>query len=152
MKIDSSQERLEVTTFRQTSLQANIPPKSSSKRPLIILEIIYSPHNDLDPPYHLLIWYGCCFVAKSCLTLCDPTEEHARPLSSTISRSLLTFMFTELVILSNHLILCHCLLLPSNFSSIKVFSNELALPIMWPKYWSQLQQRSFQWIFRVDFL
>ena len=46
-------------------------------------------------------------------------------------------MSIELVILSNHLILCRPLLLvPSIFSSIKVFSNELALHIKWPKYWS----------------
>ena len=37
---------------------------------------------------------------------------------------------------SNHLILCHLLLLPSVFPSIRVFSNELALHIRWPKYWS----------------
>ena len=37
---------------------------------------------------------------------------------------------------SNHLILCHPLLLPSNFPSIRVFANELALLIRWPKYWS----------------
>ena len=37
---------------------------------------------------------------------------------------------------SNHLILCHPLLLPSIFPSIRVFSNELALHIRWPKYWS----------------
>ena len=43
----------------------------------------------------------------------------------------------ELVTLSNHLILCRpLLLLPSIFPSIRVFSNELALPIRWPKYWS----------------
>ena len=46
-------------------------------------------------------------------------------------------MSIELVILSNHLILCHpLLLLLSIFPSIRVFSNELALPIRWPKYWS----------------
>ena len=56
--------------------------------------------------------------------------------SSTISQSLLKFMSIELVMLSNHLILCHPLLLPSIFPSIKVFSNELALHIRWPKYWS----------------
>ena len=45
-------------------------------------------------------------------------------------------MSTELVMLSNHLILCHpLLLLPPIFPSIKVFSNELALCIRWPKYW-----------------
>ena len=57
-------------------------------------------------------------------------------LSSTISWSLLKFMTIELLMLSKHLILC-CpfLLLPSVFPSIMVFSNELALHIMWPKYW-----------------
>ena len=58
-------------------------------------------------------------------------------LSSTISWSLLKFMFIELVIPSNHLILCHpLLLLPFIFPSIRVFSNEFALCIRWPKYWS----------------
>ena len=46
-------------------------------------------------------------------------------------------MFVESVMLSNHLILClSLLLLPSIFPSIRVFSNELALRIRWPKYWS----------------
>ena len=46
-------------------------------------------------------------------------------------------MSIELVMLSNHLTLCHpLLLLPSIFLSIRVFSNESALPIRWPKYWS----------------
>ena len=58
------------------------------------------------------------------------------PLACTISQSFLKFMFTELVMLSNHLILCHPLLLPSIFPSIRVFSNELAVCIRWPKYWS----------------
>ena len=56
------------------------------------------------------------------------------PLSSTISQSLLKFKSTELVTLSNHLILCGSLLLPSIFPSIRVFSYELALRIKWP-YW-----------------
>ena len=55
----------------------------------------------------------------------------------TISRSLLKLMSTELVKPSNHLILCHSLLLlPSIFPSIRVFSNESALRIRWSKYWS----------------
>ena len=59
------------------------------------------------------------------------------PLSFTISQSLLNFMFIELVMLPYHLILCHpLLLLPSIFPSIRVFSNESALPIRRPKYWS----------------
>ena len=58
-------------------------------------------------------------------------------LSSTISWSLLKLMSIESVMLSNHLILCHpLLLLPSIFPSTRVFSNELALYIKWPKYWS----------------
>ena len=55
----------------------------------------------------------------------------------TSSWSLLKFMSIELWVPSNHLILCHPLLLPpSIFPSIRVFSNEPTLPIRWPKYWS----------------
>ena len=58
-------------------------------------------------------------------------------LSFTISWSLLTFMFFELVMPTNHLILCYpLLLLPSVFPSIRVFSSKSALHIRWPKYWS----------------
>ena len=58
-------------------------------------------------------------------------------LSFTISQSLLRLMSIESVIPSNHLILCHpLLLLPSIFLSIGVFSSESALHIMWPKYCS----------------
>ena len=58
-------------------------------------------------------------------------------LSITNSRSLPRLMSIELVMPSNHLILCHPLLfLPSIFPSISVFSNESALRIRWPKYWS----------------
>ena len=52
------------------------------------------------------------------------------------SRSLLKLTSTELVMPSNHLILCHLLLfLPSIFSNLKIFSNESDLHIRWPKYW-----------------
>ena len=58
-------------------------------------------------------------------------------LSFTISWSLLKLMSIESAIPSNHLVFCHpLLLLPSIFPSIRVFSNELALYIRWPKYWS----------------
>ena len=58
-------------------------------------------------------------------------------LSFTISWSLLKLMFIESVMLSNHLVLCHPLLLmPSIFPSIRVFSNELSFRIRWSKYWS----------------
>ena len=58
-------------------------------------------------------------------------------LSITNSRSLLKLMSIELVMPSNHLILCHALFLPpSIFPSIRVFSKESVLPIKWPKHWS----------------
>ena len=58
-------------------------------------------------------------------------------LSFIVFRSLLKLMSIESVMLFNHLVLCHPLfLLPSIFPSIRVFSNELAVYIRWPKYWS----------------
>ena len=65
------------------------------------------------------------------------TAARQASLSITISRSLLKLMSIESVMLSNHLILCHPLLLkPSIFPSIRIFSNESALRIRWPKHWS----------------
>ena len=77
-------------------------------------------------------------VAQSCPTLCDPwTAARQASLSITNPRSLLRFMSIESVMPSNHLILCHpLLLLPSIFPSIRVFSSESVLHIRWPKYWS----------------
>ena len=77
-------------------------------------------------------------VAQSCPTLCDPLNcrvpgLHVHHLSQTFPK----LMSTELVMPSSHLILCHLLLLlPSIFPSIRIFSNESALHIRWPKYWS----------------
>ena len=65
------------------------------------------------------------------------TIAHQASLSITNSQSLLKLMSIELVMLSNHLILCRpLLLLPLIFPSIRVFYNESVLPIRWPKYWS----------------
>ena len=65
------------------------------------------------------------------------TEACQASLSFTISQSLLKLMSIESAMPSNHPVLCHpLLLLPSIFPSIRVFSNESALPIRWPKYWS----------------
>ena len=65
------------------------------------------------------------------------TTAHQASLSFTISWSLLKFMSIESMMLYNHLILYHPpLLLPSNFPSIRAFSNKSALCIKWPKYWS----------------
>ena len=74
---------------------------------------------------------GCCSVAQSCPTLCDPMDSSTQTsLSFTISQSLLRFMSVDSVKLSNHLVLCRpFLLLPSIFPTIRVFSNESALHI-----------------------
>ena len=80
----------------------------------------------------------CCSVTKSCPTLCHPMDCSSPGLPFfTVSRSLFRSMSSESVMPSSHLILC-CpfLLLPSIFPSIRVFSNESALRIRWPKYWS----------------
>ena len=92
-------------------------------------------------------WQGCklspCFVAD--VQLLSRVQLFATPwtvarqasLSFAISWSMLKFMSIELVMPTNHLILClPLLLLPSIFPSIRVFSNESALCIRWPKYWS----------------
>ena len=80
----------------------------------------------------------CSSVTKSCPFFWDPMDcSTPGSLVFIISRSLLKFMSFEPMMLSNHLILCHSIFcLPSIFPSIRVFSNELALRITWPKYWS----------------
>ena len=75
----------------------------------------------------------------SCVRLIAAPWNAARQasLSITNSQSLLKHVFIELVMPSNHLIVCcPLLLLPSIFPSIRVFSNESVLHIRWPKYWS----------------
>ena len=95
-------------------------------------------------------WMGECCSSPECpsaqfssvlshVRLCATPWTTARQasLSITNSQSLLKLMSIELVMLSNHLILYHpLLLLPSIFPSIRVFSNESALHSRWPKYWS----------------
>ena len=77
-------------------------------------------------------------------------------LSVTNSQSLLKLMSIELVMPSNHLILCRPLLLPVIFPSIRVFSKESVLPIRWPKYWhfsiSPSNEYSGLISFRMDWL
>ena len=77
-------------------------------------------------------------VAQSILTLCNPMDcSMTGLLSITNFRSLLKLMFIPTERPFNHLILCHPLLpLPSIFPSIRVFSNESVLCIIWPKSWS----------------
>ena len=78
-------------------------------------------------------------LSLSCVRLFETswTAAHQASLSITNSWSLPKLMSIELMMPSNHLILYHPLLpLPSIFPSIRVFSNESALHIRWPKYWS----------------
>ena len=81
----------------------------------------------------------CSVQSLSCVRLFSVpwTTAHQASLSITNSWSLLRFISIELVKPPNHLILCcPLLLLPSVFPSIRVFSNESALCIRWPKYWN----------------
>ena len=79
-----------------------------------------------------------CSVTQLCSTLCDPwTAAHQASLFFTISRSLRKLMSIESVMPSNHLIVCHpLLLLLSIFPRIRFFSSESAFLIRWSKYWS----------------
>ena len=87
----------------------------------------------------------CCSVTKSCPALCDPMD--CSTPGSSVLHHLLEFAQTqvlELVMPSNHLIVCcPLLILPSVFPSIRVFSSESALLSRWPKYWSFSFSRSF---------
>ena len=76
-------------------------------------------------------------VTQSCPVLCDPMDCSQASLSITNSWSLLTPISIELVMPSNHLVLCRPLLfLPSIVPSSRVFSSESVLRVSWPKYWS----------------
>jgi len=76
-------------------------------------------------------------VTLLCPTLCDPVNcTRQASLSITNSRSSLRLTCIKSVMPSSHLILCHPLLLPPIPPSIRVFSNESALRMRWPQYWS----------------
>ena len=97
----------------------------------------------LDPWFWFQVRDPCSFTVSSLQSLSRVqlfvtpwTIARQAPLFS-ISQSLFKFISIESVMLSNHLVLCHPLLLPpSIFPSIRVFSNESVLHIRWPKYWS----------------
>ena len=86
----------------------------------------------------ILICCCCCSFGKLYRLCATPwTTAYQAPLSFTVSQSWLKLMSIESVMLFNHLILCHpLLLLPSVFPSIRVFSNVSAAHTRWPKYWS----------------
>ena len=105
----------------------------------------------------MVVCHCCCSITQSCPLLVTPwTAACKASLSFTTSQSLLKLMSIESVMPSHHLILCHPLLLSSIFPSTRVFSNESALPIRWPKYWSFSISPSNQYSgmisFRMDWL
>ena len=104
--------------------------------------VIHTVKN-FGPVHNLsvMIWCSLIFIVQSLrhvqLFVTPWTAACQASLSFTISHSLLKLMSIDLVMASNHLILCHpLLLLPSVFPSIRVFSNESVLLIRWPKYCS----------------
>ena len=86
-----------------------------------------------SPSHQVLLLFSCSVVSNSLPT--PWTAVFQASLSFTISQSLLKLMCVESAMLSNYLVLCHpLLLLPSIFPSIRLFSNESALCIRWPKW------------------
>ena len=108
-----------------------------------VLIFMYHEREHLEDEGHIssVFYQSVSSGAQSCLFATPRTAACQASLSNTNSRSLLKLMSIELVMLSNHLILCHPLLLPpSIFPSIRVFSSDSLLCIRWPKY------RSFSFI------
>ena len=85
----------------------------------------------------IIHYYSVQLLSHVGLFVTPWTTARQASMSITNSQSLLKFMSMELVMPSNHLILCCPLLLPPSIvPSIRVFSNQSVLPIRWPKYWS----------------
>ena len=88
-----------------------------------------------NPVFHVVVFVQ--LLSPVSLFVTPWTAAYQASLSFTISQRLFKLTFIELVILSNHFILCCSpLLLPSVFPKIRILSNESALHIRWPKYWS----------------
>ena len=122
-----------VAMFQCYSLNLSLPLLQLSSQVLPLYRCIYSVQ------FSSFQWLSHVWLLTTPWT---PARQAS--LSITNSRGLLRLMCIESVMPSNHLILCHpllilchpLLLLPSIFPNIKVFSNQSALHIMWPKYWS----------------
>ena len=106
---------------------------------MIISRPIHVAANGIISLFFSFIFFSVQFSRSVMSNSLQPHEPQACQASLTItnSQSLPKLMSIESVIPSNHLILCHpLLLLPPIFPSIRVFSNESVLCIRWPKYWS----------------
>ena len=121
------------STFNLTAPQLSVTVLARISKTGNML-LYYNSHHFVDGAYNVQL----SSVTQLCSTLCDPMDCSTPRL--TVHHQLSEFTQTlsiELMMPSNHLILCHpLLLLPSIFPSIRVFSNESALRIKWPKYWS----------------
>ena len=101
------------------------------------LHLLYSLLGHLSPGHHSVDFVVVQLISHVHVFATPWTATCQTSLSLTISQSFLKLMSIESVMPSHHLILCQLLLLlPSIFPSIRVFSNESALHIRWPKYWS----------------
>ena len=107
-------------------------PHPLKSRPLILINVTV-----FEDKFYISQFSSVQSLSRVRLCATPWTTARQASLSLTNSRSLLKLMSIESVIPSNHLILCRpLLLLPSIFPSIRVFSNESALRIRWPNYWS----------------
>ena len=113
-------------------------PLDDSHRPQNVISIYWTYKPCWDDSYLHHIFYASVQSLSHVWLFATPwTAACQASLSITNSQSLLKLMSIESVMPSNHLILCYpLLLLPSIFPSIRVFSNESVLHIMWPNYWS----------------
>ena len=103
---------------------------------IIIIIIINSLKSWCKPTPKHTCNKCCCSVTKSCATLRPHELQYPKVPCPSLSPRVCSLMFIKLVMPPNFLILCcPLLLLPSIFPSIRVFSNESALHIRWPKYW-----------------
>jgi len=111
-----------IANFKLCSLTSPLRDPGSALTPIPVSSVQFS---SVQPLSHVQLFPTPCTVA------------HQASLSITNSHSLIKLMSFELVMPSNHLILCRpLLLLPLIFPRISIFSNELAVCIRWPKYWS----------------
>ena len=130
-------------------LQSIYPPSSPTKehpgtKPhgldvsgALFLEVHYPPGLFCSTHLSWVSFSSVQSLSRVRLFVTPWAAAHQASLSITNSRSLFKHLSIESVMPSNHLILCHpLLLLPPVFPSIRVFSNESALCIRWPKYWS----------------
>ena len=115
-----------------TSISQREPVTFIPKTAVFLISVHHLLHPLFSPFFVVVQLLSCVWLFAT-----PGTVALQVPLSSTISQNLFKFMSIESVVLFNHLILYQPLfLLPSIFPSIRVFFNESALGIRWPKYWS----------------